>query len=79
MAQEIIVGVIVALAAAYVVWRFLPAPWRRRLRRVHPALAEAPGCGGCNACGSEGGGCATAAEKEKATPTVAFPVSRRDA
>ncbi|QNP59272.1 FeoB-associated Cys-rich membrane protein [Paenacidovorax monticola] len=76
MVQEIVVGVIVALAAAYVVWRYLPAPWRQRLRRVHPALAEAPGCGGCSACGSESGGCGP--EKEKATRTVALPVSRRD-
>lgn len=80
MAQEIIVAVIVMMAALYVVWRFLPTPWRQRLRRVHPALADAPGCGGCNGCASsEGTGCGTGAEKEKATQTVTFSVSRRNA
>ena len=29
MAQQIIVGLIVALAALYAVWRWMPAGWRR--------------------------------------------------
>ncbi len=72
MTQELIVAVIVALAAAYVVWRYLP---RRLRRRLPAALAQEPGCGGCSACGSEGGGCGT--ENKKATQTVALPESRR--
>jgi len=75
MTQELIVAVIVALAAAYVVWRYLPSRWRRRLPA---ALAQEPGCGGCSACGSEGGACSTDRTGEKkATQTVALPESRR--
>lgn len=72
MTQELIVAVIVALAAAYVVWRYLPSRLRRRLPA---ALAQEPGCGGCSACGSEGGACGTG--EKKATQTVALPESRR--
>ncbi len=59
MAQEIIVGVIVVLAAAYVVWKWMPARWRSRLGRVHPTLAQSTGCGGCSSCDS--GSCSTPA------------------
>ena len=56
MTQEIIVGLIVALAAAYVVWRFVPARWCKPLQRVHPALARESGCGGCGGCCSPSSG-----------------------
>ncbi|CAM3637589.1 hypothetical protein [Paracidovorax anthurii] len=60
MAQEWIVVAIVAVAAAYLAWKWMPARWRGRLGAVHPALAESSGCGGCSSCGSgAAGGCAT--------------------
>ena len=57
MLQNLIVALIVIAAVLYVVWRYLPGPWRRRLGKVHPNLAEGPGgCGGgCGSCG----GCAS--------------------
>ncbi len=61
MAQDIIVGLIVAAAVLYVAWRYLPRRWRSRLGAVHPALAGPAGCGGCDSCGSgsSAGGCST--------------------
>ncbi len=56
MAQDIIVGLIVAAAVLYVAWRYLPRRWRSRLGVVHPALAGPAGCGGCDSCGSSDGG-----------------------
>ncbi|GEM_PF-6199563 len=56
MAQDIIVGLIVAAAVLYVAWRYLPRRWRSRLGAVHPALAGPAGCGGCDSCGSGNGG-----------------------
>lgn len=51
MWQEIIVGLIVALAAAFLLWRYLPMGWRLKAGRLHPALApKSSGCGGCSAC-----------------------------
>ncbi len=57
MWQQWITGLIVALAAAYMVWRWLPAGLRKKLGRVHPAMAQSAGCGtggggGCSSCGS---------------------------
>ena len=71
MAQQIIVGVIVAVAALYVLWRYLPARWRERL-----GLAPAPGCGagsggGCSSCG----GCSAAGRAGEEKPVV-LPDSR---
>lgn len=90
MAQDIIVGLIVAAAMLYVAWRYMPQGWRQRLGRVHPALVQAPGCGSgdgggeCSSCGScgggggGGGGCGPAASSliEAAEKTVAMPRSR---
>lgn len=59
MWQEIIVAVIVALAAVSLLWRYLPVSWRQRAARLHPALApvaKGSSCGGCSAC--EGDSCA---------------------
>ncbi|WP_338798890.1 hypothetical protein [Acidovorax sp. DW039] len=63
MWQQWITGLMVALAAAYMVWRWLPAGLRKKLGRVHPAMAQSAGCGsggdgGCSSCGScsSGGG-----------------------
>lgn len=56
MWQEIIVGIIVAVAAASLLWRYLPARLRQRAGRLHPALAPAApsgSCGGCSACGGD--------------------------
>lgn len=77
MAQQLIVGLIVAAAALYVAWRYLPGRWRRGLARVHPGLAEAPGCssgdgGACSSCRS----CAGQSEAGVAEKPVAFPPRR---
>jgi len=57
MWQNIIVALIVVVAAASLVWRYLPARWRQKAGRLHPALApKASGCGGCSAC--DGDSCA---------------------
>jgi hypothetical protein len=51
--QELIVWWIVAGAAAYAGWTWMPAAWRKRLVGVHPALARAPVCGACDSgCGT---------------------------
>ncbi|MDT0139224.1 hypothetical protein [Acidovorax sp. PRC11] len=80
MAQDIIVGLIVAAAVLYVAWRYLPRRWRSRLGTVHPALAGPAGCGGCDSCGSgdggsSAGGCSTprAAAGGGAQPMVFHP------
>ena len=62
MWQQWITGLIVALAAAYMLWRWLPAGLRKKLGRVHPAMAQSAGCGsggggGCSSCG----GCSSSA------------------
>ena len=56
MWQQWITGLIVALAAAYMLWRWLPAGLRKKLGRVHPAMGQSAGCGsggggGCSSCG----------------------------
>ncbi|PJI98706.1 hypothetical protein CLU85_3537 [Acidovorax sp. 69] len=75
MAQQLIVGLIVLAAALYVLWRYLPGRWRQGLSRVHPGLAQSPGCGGgdggCSSCGS----CATPIAAGDERP-VAMPVRR---
>lgn len=86
MAQDIIVGLIVAAAVLYVAWRYLPRRWRSRLGAVHPALAGPAGCGGCDSCGSgEGtagaGGCSTqpraaAGSGEVVQPMVFHPPAK---
>ena len=77
MTQEWITAVMVAMAAAYFVWRWMPASLRQRLGRVHPAMAHAAGgCGGCssrNSCGSAGGG--AAASGAELAPGVSGPSS----
>ena len=62
MWQQWITGLIVALAAVYMVWRWLPAGLRKKLGRVHPAMGQGAGCGsgggsGCSSCG----GCSSSA------------------
>ena len=56
MLQQWIAGIMVAFAAAYALWYWMPAKLRRRLGRVQKKLGEKPGCGACSSCG----GCATA-------------------
>ena len=62
MWQQWLTGLIVALAAAYMLWRWLPAGLRKKLGRVHPAMGQSAGCGsggggGCSSCG----GCSSSA------------------
>ena len=57
--QEMIVGVIVAVAAVALVWRLMPGNLKRKVAASHPALSglgKESGCGGCSAC--EGDHCA---------------------
>ncbi|MRT21736.1 hypothetical protein FYM52_15475 [Comamonas sp. CAH-2] len=65
MWQEWIVGVVVALAAVSLLWRYLPRRWRQHAGRWVPALApvasKSAGCGGCSGC--EGARCAPAVKK----------------
>jgi len=65
MWQQWITGLIVALAAAYMVWRWLPAGLRKKLGRVHPAMGQSAGCGsgGGGGCSSCGGGSSSAAPR----------------
>jgi hypothetical protein len=56
MWQEILVGVIVALAVLSLLWRYLPLRWRQAVGRLNPAFApkaSAGACGGCSACGGD--------------------------
>jgi hypothetical protein len=55
MWQDITVGAIVALAAGYAAWYWLPAALRKRLGALRPGLGKAPSCGSCSDCG----GCAS--------------------
>ena len=63
MWQQWITGLIVALAAVYMLWRWLPAGLRKKLGRVHSAMGQSAGCdgggggGGCSSCG----GCSSSA------------------
>ncbi|WP_311230892.1 MULTISPECIES: hypothetical protein [unclassified Acidovorax] len=86
MAQNLVVGLIVALAALYVLWRYMPQRWRGRLGRVHSSLGQAPGCGsssdggGCATCGSCGSAGAAAGDQGAKAPVekpVAMPPSHR--
>ena len=62
MLQQWIAGIMVAFAAAYALWYWMPAGLRRRLGRVQKKLGEKPGCGACSSCG----GCATAGKRPAA-------------
>ena len=72
MWQEWIVTAIVALAAGYALWYWMPGALRQRLGVAQPALAKAPECGACSACG----GCAapTPASATKAYPQARPPI-----
>ena len=79
MWQQWITGLIVALAAAYMVWRWLPAGLRKKLGRVHPAMAQSAGCGsggggGCSSCGS----CASSGSAGNAPQPVHGPWAAED-
>ena len=54
MLQQWIAGIMVAFAAVYVLWYWMPAGLRRRLGRVQKKLGEKPGCGACSNCGDCG-------------------------
>ena len=61
-AQDWAVAAIVAAAALYALWYWMPARLRRRLGKVRPALARTPGCGSCSSCSGCGSGPATSTE-----------------
>ena len=64
MWQDYAVGAIVAGAALYALWYWMPGALRRRLGAVRPALAQKPGCGSCSSCG----GCGSMATPPGAAP-----------
>ena len=75
MTQQIVVGLIVALAALYAVWRWMPARWRRAAAGRLAAGSQRAGlldtdgarqleaslgrAGGCAACDSCSSSCGT--------------------
>jgi hypothetical protein len=87
MTQEIIVGLIVALAAFYALWRWMPAPWRRaaaaRLaagtqraglvdaERAQQLAASLAKASGCGACDSCGSCGSAGGKAEPGSKTVA--------
>jgi len=86
MAQQLIVALIVALAALYAVWRWMPARWRRaaagRLahgshraglvdaQRAEELAAKLAKSSGCGSCDSCGA-CGTAAKAPPGAPSAA--------
>lgn len=70
--QQLLMGLIVAAAAGYAAWYWLPAGWRVRLGRVHRALARAPACGSCESscgdCAEAGADVTTARQAARVIP-----------
>ncbi len=64
MLQQWIAGLMVAFAALYALWYWMPAGLRRRLGRVQKNLGEKPGCGACSSCG----GCGTTKKPAQVEP-----------
>ncbi|WP_260602492.1 DUF6587 family protein [Variovorax sp. MHTC-1] len=91
MTQQIIVGLIVALAAIYAVWRWMPAGWRRaaaaRLasgtqraglvdaERARQLADSLAKSSGCGSCDSCGS-CGTTKSGPAAAPDRAKPATR---
>ena len=91
MTQEIIVGLIVALAAFYALWRWMPANWRRAAagkvaagtqraglvdaQRAQQLAASLAKASGCGACDSCGS-CGSAGRKAEPEGQTAAARSR---
>jgi hypothetical protein len=91
MTQEMIVGLIVALAAFYALWRWMPAGWRRAAagklaagtqraglvdaERAQQLAASLGKASGCGACDSCGS-CASVGRKAEAEAQTATTRSR---
>lgn len=78
MTQTLVVALIVALAALYVLWRYMPQKWRNPLGKINPKLAKVSGCGsGCSSCDSpasvQGGGCSSTQDGADSKPLVFHP------
>ena len=90
MAQNLIVGIIVALAAVYAVWRWMPAGWRRSAatklaagshraglvdaQRADALAASLAKTSGCGACDSCGS-CGPAKTKQAGQAATDAPPS----
>ena len=61
MVQQWIAGIMVAFAAAYALWYWMPAGLRRRLGGQKKG-GKKPACGACSSCG----GCSTTAKAHPA-------------
>ena len=91
MTQQIIVGLIVALAALYAVWRWMPAGWRRSAaaklaagsqraglvdaQRAQALAASLAKSSGCGSCDSCGA-CGTGAKRKDANPAAEATAQR---
>ncbi|CAN7299197.1 hypothetical protein LJR290_001483 [Variovorax sp. LjRoot290] len=91
MTQEIIVGLIVALAAIYAVWRWMPAGWRHAAAARLASGTQRAGLvdgeqarqlaeslaksSGCGSCDSCGS-CGTTKSSPSAAPDRAKPATR---
>lgn len=64
MTQELWVGIIVGLAALYLVWRWLPARWRQRLGLGQSRARDKSDCATCSGC--SGGACDSSADQAAA-------------
>ncbi len=94
MAQQLIVGLIVAAAALYAVWRWMPAGWRRAAAQRLGSATQRAGLidagradrlaaslakpSGCGACDTCGG-CGKAEEKASTPQASDRPRQRRGA
>jgi hypothetical protein len=88
MTQNLIVGLIVAFAALYAVWRWMPAAWRRAAatrvaagshkaglvdaQRAEALAASLAKSSGCGSCDSCGS-CATPGDKSSPSAQRAAP------
>ena len=74
--QQWAVAVLVAIAAGYVLWRWLPAGALRRLGWGQAAVEKASGCGACSSCS----GCGNTGRPDTtpaAPPTQPVFITRR--
>ena len=90
MVQEVIVALIVASAALYLAWRWMPAPWRRSLagrlaaggkraglvdgERAERLAASLAKKSGCGACDSCSPACASSGGSDKKTQARSGPI-----
>ena len=76
MTQNIVVGLIVIVALAYVLWRYMPQKWRNPLGKINPKLAKVAGCGsGCSSCDSGGTASSSCGTSSSGNATDSKPIT----